>query len=284
LAQWLAEAIRGSEVFDVELVDLADFKLPVFDEPEHPRLQKYAHEHTKRWSASVASAHAFVFVTPEYNYAPPPSLVNALDYLVKEWAYKPVGFFSYGGPGGGLRAGCRSQAIHNAADGAHHGQPASLQPGADRRRRHVQAERPPAAGVAPMLAELHKLATVLKPLRWQPTPETTPERTQQTATTRPVGREKPALDADGQMSATCRCWSRTSPVAGAGKLKALAAIDLKRMPLVPSGTRLNTRDRHSPVRRHQAELPQARGNPAWTSGRAGGVHQALTCWPGRTTT
>ncbi len=97
LARWLADAARGSALFDVELVDLADFGLPVFDEPEHPKLQKYHHDHTKRWAASVASAHAFVFVTPEYNYAPPPSLVNALDYLVVEWAYKPVGFFSYGG-------------------------------------------------------------------------------------------------------------------------------------------------------------------------------------------
>lgn len=45
-----------------------------------------------------------MFVTPEYNFGPPPSLVNALDYLVKEWAYKPVGFVSYGGVSAGLRS------------------------------------------------------------------------------------------------------------------------------------------------------------------------------------
>lgn len=61
------------------------------------------HEHTKRWSASVAAADAYVFVMPEYNF-PPSSLVNALDYLVAEWTYKPAGLVSYGGVSGGLRA------------------------------------------------------------------------------------------------------------------------------------------------------------------------------------
>jgi NAD(P)H-dependent FMN reductase len=31
-------------------------------------------------------------------------LINALIYLVQEWAHKPVGFVSYGGPAGGTRA------------------------------------------------------------------------------------------------------------------------------------------------------------------------------------
>jgi len=55
-------------------------------------------------SAIVSRADAFVFVTPEYNYGSPPSLVNALDYLLREWAYKPVGFVSYGGISGGTRS------------------------------------------------------------------------------------------------------------------------------------------------------------------------------------
>ena len=42
--------------------------------------------------------------TPEYNHGTPPSLINALIYLVSEWAHKPVGFVSYGGPAGGTRA------------------------------------------------------------------------------------------------------------------------------------------------------------------------------------
>ena len=53
--------------FEAALVDLAEFNLPIYDEPKHPVLQQYEHEHTKRWSASVSAADAFVFVTPEYN-------------------------------------------------------------------------------------------------------------------------------------------------------------------------------------------------------------------------
>jgi NAD(P)H-dependent FMN reductase len=104
IARWFAELAAGEGSFEVELVDLAEFALPVFDEPHHPRLQKYEHEHTKRWSAKVSEADAFVFVLPEYNYFAPPAFVNAVDYLVNEWAYKPAAFVSYGGISGGLRA------------------------------------------------------------------------------------------------------------------------------------------------------------------------------------
>lgn len=104
VARWFHDFAGKHQKFDSELVDLADFKLPVYDEPTHPRLQKYTHEHTKKWAASVAAADAYVFVTPEYNYGPPPSLVNALTYVSLEWGYKPCGFASYGGVSGGLRA------------------------------------------------------------------------------------------------------------------------------------------------------------------------------------
>lgn len=104
VATWFAGYANAHGGFDVELVDLADFNLPIMDEPKHPRLGDYQHEHTKKWAASVASADAYAFVTPEYNYCAPPSIVNALDYLSKEWAYKPAGLVSYGGVSGGLRA------------------------------------------------------------------------------------------------------------------------------------------------------------------------------------
>jgi len=104
IARWFAALARAQGAFDVELVDLAEVNLPLFDEPEHPRLRKYQHDHTKRWSERVTRADAFVFVTPEYNYSAPPSIVNALDYLVHEWAYKPLAFVSYGGVSGGTRS------------------------------------------------------------------------------------------------------------------------------------------------------------------------------------
>lgn len=104
VAKWFAKFAAKHEGFTTVLVDLADFNLPVYDEPQHPRLQDYQHQHTKRWSASVSAADAYVFVTPEYNYCPPPSLINALDYVYNEWNYKPCGFVSYGGVSGGLRS------------------------------------------------------------------------------------------------------------------------------------------------------------------------------------
>jgi NAD(P)H-dependent FMN reductase len=67
-------------------------------------LRRYTHEHTRRWSASVDSADAFVFVTPEYNHSFNAPLKNAIDYLNHEWRYKPVGLVSYGGVAAGTRA------------------------------------------------------------------------------------------------------------------------------------------------------------------------------------
>ena len=104
VAHWFDDFARRHGHFDVRLVDLKDFGLPVYDEPRHPAMQQYEHAHTKAWSASVAATDAFVFVTPEYNYNPPPSLVNALNYVYREWNYKACGFVSYGGVSGGLRA------------------------------------------------------------------------------------------------------------------------------------------------------------------------------------
>src|ERR1700741_1448799 len=104
IAAWFHGFARAHGKFDAVAVDLADFKLPMYDEPQHPMRRKYEHEHTKKWAASVNAADAFVFVTPEYNYTPPPSLVNAFDYVYWEWQYKPVGFVGYGGISGGQRS------------------------------------------------------------------------------------------------------------------------------------------------------------------------------------
>jgi len=104
IGDWVLEAARAAGRFDVELIDLKEVGLPLFDEPNHPRLGQYQHDHTKRWSATVARADGFVFVTPEYNHSYPASLKNALDYLSNEWKYKPVGFVSYGGAAAGTRA------------------------------------------------------------------------------------------------------------------------------------------------------------------------------------
>jgi NAD(P)H-dependent FMN reductase len=104
IADWFVERAIAHGAFDVELVDLADVALPFMDEPNHPRLRRYTHEHTKAWSALVDGADAFVVVTPEYNYGFTAPLKNAIDYLHYEWQHKPVGFVSYGGVAAGTRA------------------------------------------------------------------------------------------------------------------------------------------------------------------------------------
>ena len=104
IGRWFNDYAVKHGKFDAELIDLVDFKLPVHDEPEHPRAGNYMHEHTKAWSKSVAAADAFVFVVPEYNFGPPPSLLNAFTFLVREWGYKPCAFVSYGGLSGGTRS------------------------------------------------------------------------------------------------------------------------------------------------------------------------------------
>lgn len=96
--------LKSHAGFETELVDLADFNLPVFDEPNHPRFKQYTKEHTKKWSAKIEDADAFVLVLAEYNYSAPGAVKNAIDFLSQEWAHKPMAFISYGGISGGLRA------------------------------------------------------------------------------------------------------------------------------------------------------------------------------------
>jgi NAD(P)H-dependent FMN reductase len=104
VAHWFEQAARLHGGFEIEVVDLAEVALPFFDEPHHPRLHRYEHQHTKDWSEIVTRADAFVFVTPEYNYGFNAVLKNAIDFLNQEWVHKPVGFVSYGGVAGGTRA------------------------------------------------------------------------------------------------------------------------------------------------------------------------------------
>lgn len=104
VGDWFIDHAKKHGGFEVVTVDLKEVGLPMLDEPRHPRLGQYEHAHTKAWSAIVDAADAYVIVTPEYNYSAPPSLVNALDYLYREWGYKPAGFVSYGGVSGGTRS------------------------------------------------------------------------------------------------------------------------------------------------------------------------------------
>ncbi len=104
VANWITELAKNHGSFHVELLDLGEINLPMMNEPNHPRLKKYEHEHTKRWSAKIDEADMFIFVTAEYDYNYPAPLRNALEYLVQEWQFKAAGIVSYGGVSAGTRA------------------------------------------------------------------------------------------------------------------------------------------------------------------------------------
>ena len=53
---------------------------------------------------TLADSDGYVVVTPEYNHGYPGELKTTIDAARKEWFGKAVGFVSYGGISGGLRA------------------------------------------------------------------------------------------------------------------------------------------------------------------------------------
>src|SRR5580658_3918379 len=79
IASWFAEIAKQQVDFNVEVLDLAKINLPLFDEPGHPRFQKYEHQHTKDWSEKIGRADAIVIVLPEYNFSYPATIKNAID-------------------------------------------------------------------------------------------------------------------------------------------------------------------------------------------------------------
>jgi NAD(P)H-dependent FMN reductase len=104
VANWFAGQAAGRTDMTVDVVDLAGIGLPLemppFGSPPAPEAAGALGELTPR----LAAADAFVVVTPEYNHSFPASLKNAVDWHSREWYAKPVGFVSYGGVSGGLRA------------------------------------------------------------------------------------------------------------------------------------------------------------------------------------
>ena len=100
IANWVVKNLPTSDGVSYELVDLAEWNLPMFDEMFPPMMGNYQNDHTKKWAAFIAGLQAFVFVTPEYNAGYPATLKNALDYLKAEWKDKPSLVISYGWDGG----------------------------------------------------------------------------------------------------------------------------------------------------------------------------------------
>jgi len=100
VANWVhAHAAQRTDA-TFELVDIAEYNLPLLDEPFPPAMGKYTKPHTLAWAAKIASFDGFVFVTPEYNHSTPAGLKNAIDFLNSEWRNKAAGFVGYGSVGG----------------------------------------------------------------------------------------------------------------------------------------------------------------------------------------
>jgi NAD(P)H-dependent FMN reductase len=100
VADWFVQEARQLDQFDIDVIDLAEVNLPVVlgqpDEAGGIALGKIM--------PAMEAADAFVLVTPEYNHSYPAALKNAIDWHFTQWQAKPVGFVSYGGIAGGLRA------------------------------------------------------------------------------------------------------------------------------------------------------------------------------------
>jgi NAD(P)H-dependent FMN reductase len=89
---------------EFELIDLAHWNLPMYNEPKSPTSGEYKYQHTKDWSKKISEADAYIFVTPEYNNGYPASLKNAIDYLYNEWNQKTAAIVSYGFRSGKMAA------------------------------------------------------------------------------------------------------------------------------------------------------------------------------------
>lgn len=96
VGKWAHDIARKRNDADFELIDIAQFNLPLLDECMPASSGQYRQPHTRAWSAKIAAFDGYVFVTPEYNHGPCGALKNAIDFLSREWTDKAAGFIGYG--------------------------------------------------------------------------------------------------------------------------------------------------------------------------------------------
>jgi NAD(P)H-dependent FMN reductase len=99
-AQWMLAQMQARDDLEVELVDLRDFDLPLFDEVASNMWAPSADPRAVAWQKKLAEFDGYVFVVAEYNRSITGALKNALDQAYVEWARKPMGAIAYGAMGG----------------------------------------------------------------------------------------------------------------------------------------------------------------------------------------
>jgi NAD(P)H-dependent FMN reductase len=111
VAPWVIELTKNHGGFDVEVLDLREWALPMFAETYETvgdfNDPTYSSPIVRSWNHKIAEADAFLVITPEYNHSVPAVLKNALDSVFVSFAFrnKPVAAVGYsGGIAGGVRA------------------------------------------------------------------------------------------------------------------------------------------------------------------------------------
>ena len=102
VAKWVNQQATSVNGITTEIVDLADYDLPFFDEAISPRYNpnREPNEVAKQWLAKLSEADSYIFVTPEYNHSTTGVLKNALDYVDYQFTHKPAAVVSHGSVGG----------------------------------------------------------------------------------------------------------------------------------------------------------------------------------------
>ncbi|MFT6537663.1 MAG: NAD(P)H-dependent FMN reductase, partial [Loktanella salsilacus] len=98
-AAWMLKQAQARGDMTIELVDLRDFDLPLFNEMGGNKFVPTQDPAALAWQAKIAEFDGYIFVTAEYNHSVTGALKNALDQAYVEWNRKPMGAIGYGGLG-----------------------------------------------------------------------------------------------------------------------------------------------------------------------------------------
>ncbi|GAA6148615.1 NADPH-dependent FMN reductase [Pseudooceanicola nitratireducens] len=99
-AQWMLEQAKARTDMEIELVDLKDFDLPLFNEPASNMWMPSSDPAAVKWQEKLAEFDGFIFSVAEYNHSISGALKNALDQAYNEWVRKPMTAIAYGSMGG----------------------------------------------------------------------------------------------------------------------------------------------------------------------------------------